>query len=87
VLRFKVKDTGIGIDRSQLGAIFEPFRQARGTGRRAVGGTGLGLAIVARTTELLGGKVAVESQPGRGSEFTVQLPRVLPKIDGEHSHY
>ncbi|MET0412008.1 MAG: HAMP domain-containing sensor histidine kinase [Polyangiaceae bacterium] len=87
VLRFKVKDTGIGIARSQLGAIFEPFRQARGTGRRAVGGTGLGLAIVARTTELLGGKVAVQSQPGTGSEFTVELPRVLPKIDGEHSHY
>jgi signal transduction histidine kinase/CheY-like chemotaxis protein len=69
-LRLTVRDTGQGIAADQLELIFEDFRQAAGT----VGGTGLGLAISRRLARLMGGDLAVASEVGRGSTFTVTLP-------------
>jgi signal transduction histidine kinase len=71
---FAVTDTGTGMTHDQMGKIFEPFTQADVRTTRKYGGTGLGLAIVARFCSLMGGTVAVESEPGRGSRFTVRLP-------------
>jgi CheY-like chemotaxis protein len=68
-VRFSVTDTGIGIPASQLDMIFDGFTQAEASTARRFGGTGLGLAISARIVELMGGKLAVSSEVGRGSRF------------------
>ncbi|MCU1001853.1 MULTISPECIES: hybrid sensor histidine kinase/response regulator [Stenotrophomonas] len=73
-IRFEVCDSGIGIAREQLQVIFEAFRQADGSTRRRYGGTGLGLSISRDLAERMGGTIHVDSEPGRGSCFILELP-------------
>jgi len=77
-LRFSVEDTGIGIAPDKLERIFEKFTQADASTTRRFGGTGLGLAISKQLIELMGGTIAVASQPGKGSTFSFTLPFDLP---------
>lgn len=73
-IRFDVEDTGVGIDEGAIDKIFENFKQATTEVRDKYGGTGLGLGIVKKLADLLGGRISVESEPGKGSCFTVELP-------------
>ena len=83
---FKVRDTGIGMTGEQLSRIFEPFVQADATTTRQFGGTGLGLAISRTFCRMMGGEMTVESELGKGSTFTVVLPReVKPKAAAAES--
>jgi two-component system phosphate regulon sensor histidine kinase PhoR len=71
----RVSDTGVGIPESDLGRIFERFYRVDKARSRAAGGTGLGLSIVKHLVQRMDGEISVASTPGRGSTFTLRLPR------------
>jgi signal transduction histidine kinase len=74
VVRFTVRDTGAGLTAESISRLFQPFTQVDPSLTRRHGGTGLGLYISRRLAEILGGSIEVESEFGRGSDFTFTLP-------------
>ncbi len=74
LLRFSVRDTGLGMTAAQLARLFQPFVQTEASIARTFGGTGLGLAISRQLVELMGGRIWANSEPGQGSTFSFELP-------------
>jgi signal transduction histidine kinase len=72
-----VADTGIGMTAEQMGKLFQEFSQASSATASKYGGTGLGLVISKRFCQMMGGDITVESEPGRGSTFTIRVPRIV----------
>ena len=72
-----VSDTGIGMTAEQMGKLFQEFAQASSSTASKYGGTGLGLVISRRFCQMMGGDITVESEPGRGSTFTIRMPRIV----------
>ena len=76
---FTVKDTGVGMEQWKVQSLFNAFEQADTSTTRRFGGLGLGLTITSKITEKMSGKIAVLSEPGKGSSFSVMLPLSLPE--------
>jgi signal transduction histidine kinase len=72
-----VTDTGIGMTPEQMGKLFQEFSQADASTTRKYGGTGLGLVISRRFCQMMGGDITVASKPGKGSTFTIRLPKIV----------
>ena len=72
-----VADTGIGMTAEQMGKLLQEFSQASSATASKYGGTGLGLLISKRFCQMMGGDITVASEPGRGSTFTIRLPRIV----------
>ena len=86
-LRFRVKDTGIGMDKDYIPKIFEPFSQEDGSRKNKYGSTGLGMAITKAIVELMNGSISVESEKGVGTEFTVILTlKNFEHLGGQKEH-
>ena len=79
VIKFQVKDSGIGMTAEQAGKVFEAFAQADSSTTRKYGGTGLGLAITKKFCDIMSGTIVVESELGKGTTFTVRLPQRAEK--------
>jgi signal transduction histidine kinase len=75
--RISISDTGVGMNGDALSRLFNPFEQADGSTTRNFGGTGLGLSITKHLVEAMGGDVSVQSEPGKGSTFTLIFPYAL----------
>ena len=73
-IKFAVTDTGIGMNKEQLGKVFDEFTQAEASTAKDYGGTGLGLPISKKMTEMMGGKMEVESEEGKGTTFSITIP-------------
>ena len=84
-VRFRIKDTGIGIDREYLPGIFDAFSQDGRRSRTKNSGIGLGLAVTKRIVEMMNGSVSVESEKGKGTEFTVMI--TLRKADRSDAQF
>ena len=72
-----VADSGIGMTPEQMDKLFQEFSQASSKTASKYGGTGLGLVISKRFCQMMGGDITVESEPGRGSTFTIRVPRIV----------
>ncbi len=83
-LEISIRDTGVGIPPGRQKRIFERFTQADSSTTRRFGGTGLGLAICRDLVELMGGTISLESEPNRGSTFTVKIPIVAADLSSGH---
>jgi signal transduction histidine kinase len=79
LITLEVKDTGIGMTPEQVAKLFQAFSQAEADTSRKYGGTGLGLAISRNFCQMMGGNIAVQSEGGKGSTFTVTLPTEVQK--------
>ena len=77
IFHFIVSDTGIGMNKEQLGRMFQAFTQADASTTRKFGGTGLGLVISRNFCQMMGGDITVESEEGKGTKFTIVLPVVV----------
>jgi len=88
LLEFRITDNGIGMDEETVAGLFTPFTQADISTTRRFGGTGLGLSIAHQLVKMMGGKITVQSELGKGSVFTVRLPfELLPNVGRVSTRY